>query len=75
VIQYRFWKDNDPSAETQKDMDNPEEYRNVNGQLFYIVQNEDLYNAKWSKGTIECSIFNVSSQEELTKILDSIQGD
>ena len=75
VFQYRVWKDNDPAAETQKDMDNPEEYRNASGQVFYIVQNEDLYNAKWSKGTIECSIFNVSSREELIKILDSIQGD
>lgn len=75
VIQYRVWKDNDPSAETQKNLDNPETYTNANGQLFYIVQNEDLFNAKWSKGAIECSIFNVSSREELIKTLDSIQGD
>lgn len=75
VLQYRLWKDNGFAAETQKDMDNPDEYKNRSGQLFYIAQNEDLFNAKWAKGSIECSIFNVSSREELIKILDSIQGD
>ena len=75
VLQYRVWKGNESLAETQKDANVPESYKNQNGQLFYIAQNEELYNAKWSKGTIECSIFNVSSREELVKILDSIQGD
>ena len=75
VLQYRFWKGNESLAETQKDSNIPESYKNQNGQLFYIAQNEELFNAKWSKGTIECSIFNVSSREELVKILDSIQGD
>jgi len=75
VLQYRFWKGNESLAETQKDANIPESYKNQNGQLFYIAQNEELFNAKWSKGTIECSIFNVSSREELVKILDSIQGD
>ena len=75
VLQYRVWKDNDPSAETQKDMENPEEYRNATGQFFYVAQNEGLFNATWTKGKIECSIFNVSTRDELIKILDSIQGD
>ena len=75
MLQYRVWKDSDPAAETQKNENNPDEYENANGQLFYIAQNEDLYNAKWSKGAIECSIFNVSTRDELIKILDSIQGD
>lgn len=75
MLQYRVWKDSDPAAETQKNENKPEEYENANGQLFYIAQNEDLYNAKWSKGAIECSIFNVSTRDELIKILDSIQGD
>ena len=75
VLQYRAWKEKESLAETQKDANAPESYKNQNGQLFYIAQNEELFNAKWSKGTIECSIFNVSSREELVKILDSIQGD
>ena len=75
VLQYRVWKDNDPAAETQKDMENPEEYKNADGQLFYIAQNEELFNATCTKGNIECSIFNVSTRDELIKILDSIQGD
>ena len=75
VLQYRFWKGSESLAETQKDANAPESYKNQNGQLFYIAQNEELFNAKWSKGAIECSIFNVSSREELVKILDSIQGD
>ena len=75
VLQYRVWKDNDPAAETQKDMDNPEEYKNTDGQLFYIAQNENLFNAAWAKGNIECSIFNVSTRDELIKILDSIKGE
>lgn len=75
VIQYRLWKENGFAAETQKDMDDPTEYKNETGQLFYIAKNEDLFNATWTKGSIECSVFNVSSQEELIKILDSIRGD
>jgi len=75
MLQYRVWKDNDPAAETQKNEDNPEEYENANGQLFYIAQNEELFNATWAKGNIECSIFNVSTRDELIRILDSIQGD
>lgn len=75
VLQYRVWKGNESLAETQKDENDPEQYKNPNGQLFYIAQNEKLLNATWAKGTIECSIFNVSSREELIRILDSIQGD
>jgi len=75
VLQYRVWKEKDSVAETQKDMDEPESFMNQNSQLFYIAQNEDLFNATWVKGSIECSIFNVSSREELIKILDSIQGE
>lgn len=75
MLQYRVWKANDPAAVTQKNMENPEEYENANGELFYIAQNEELFNATWAKGNIECSIFNVSTRDELIKILDSIQGD
>ena len=75
VLQYRVWKENGFTAEVQKDLDNPEEYMNGSGQLFYIAQNEELFNAKWIKGSVECSILNVSSRDELIRILDSIQGD
>ena len=75
VMQYRVWKENGFAAETQKDMDSPDEYTNTTGLLFYIAQNENLFNAKWIKGNVECSILNVSSREELIKILDSIQGE
>lgn len=75
MLQYRVWREKDSVAETQKDLDSPELFMNQNGQLFYIAQNEDLFNATWVKGSIECSIFNVSSREELIKILDSIQGE
>jgi len=75
ILQYRFWKENGFAAEAQKDNNNPEEYRNGTGQLFYVAQNEDLFNAKWTKGSIECSVLNVSSREELIKILDSILGE
>ena len=75
VFQYRFWKENQSEAESQKDMSSPEEYTGSNGQIYYVAQNEGLYNATWSKGNIECSIFNVSSREELILILDSIRGE
>jgi len=75
VLQYRVWKDNDPSSEVQKNEEYPEEFSNQSSQIFYIASNEDLYNVKWIKGSVEGSILNVSTREELIKILDSIQGD
>ena len=75
VLQYRFWKENQSEAESQKDLVSPEEYVGANGQIYYVAQNVGLYNAIWTKGNIECSILNVSSREELILILDSIQGE
>lgn len=75
VLQYRFWKEKDSSAESQRDPGYEEEYTGANGQTYYLAENEGLYNAKWIKGNIECSIFNVSSREELISILDSIRGE
>lgn len=75
VLQYRVWKENDSVAEVQKSDLYPEEYESKTGQVFYVAENEDLINAKWTKGSFECSILNVSNREELMKILDSIQGD
>lgn len=75
MLQYRFWKEKDSSAESQRDEEYQEEYSSINGQMYYIAENEGLYNATWTKGNIECSIFNVSSREELILILDSIRGE
>ena len=75
MLQYRFWKENDSSAESQRDSDYQEEYTGANGQSYYLAENEGLYNAMWIKGNIECAILNVSSREELIRILDSIRGE
>ena len=75
VLQYRFWKEKDSSAESQRDAEYAEEFIGANGQKYYLAENEGLFNAKWMKGNIECSIFNVSSREELITILDSIRGE
>lgn len=75
MLQYRFWKERDSSAESQRDAEYAEEYIGANGQKYYLAENEGLFNAKWMKGNIECSIFNVSSRQELITILDSIRGE
>lgn len=75
VLQYRVWKEKGFTAEVQKNEGNPEEYINQNGQIFYIAENEMLYNGMWSKGSIECTIYNVPSRSELIQILDSIRGE
>ena len=75
VLQYRVWKDNDPAAEAQKSDDSPEKYISEHGQAFYIAKNESLYNGMWSKGNIECTIYNAPSRSELISILDSIRGE
>lgn len=75
MLQYRFWKEKDSSAESQKDPEYEEEYIGVNGQTYYLAENEGLYNATWIKGNIECVILNVPSREELISILDSIRGE
>ena len=75
VLQYRFWKEEDSSAESQRDPDYQEEYIGANGQSYYLAENEGLYNATWIKGNIGCAILNVSSREELIMILESIRGE
>lgn len=75
MLQYRFWKEPDSSAESQRDPDYEEEYVGANGQTYYLAENEGLYNATWTKGNIECAILNVSSREELIMVLDSIRGE
>lgn len=56
----------------EKDPENePEEYE-VNGVTYYIMSNFGEYCADWSVDNIDCSIFGLSSREELIKMLDSI---
>jgi len=75
VLQYRAWKETSSSTEVQKNEDEPEEYTSKNGQVFYIAENESLFNATWTKGNIECAVYNVMSRSELIQILDSIRGE
>ncbi len=75
MLQYRVWKEKDSSTEVQKNEDKPEEYTNEKGQVFYIAENESLFNATWTKGNIECAVYNVMSRSELIQILDSIRGE
>ena len=75
VLQYRVWKDNDPAMEIQKNDEYPEKYISKTGQVFYIAENESLYNGAWAKGNIEGAIYNVPSRSELIKLLDSIRGE
>ena len=75
VLQYRVWKEKDSSTEVQKNENEPEEYINKAGQVFYIAENASLYNATWKKGNIECAVYNVMSRSELIRILDSIRGE
>ena len=72
VFQYRCWKDSGSATETQKNLEDPEEYVTKEDQVVYIVKNMDLYNAVWVKGDIECAIYGVFSKEELIKILNSL---
>lgn len=70
VLQYRLLNDNN-TTEYQKNDNSPEEYE-VNDLTHYIVQNLNVYTASWSRGSIECSIQNVPSHDELIKMIDSI---
>ena len=75
MLQYRVWKDNDPAMEIQKNDEYPEKYISKTGQVFFIAENESLFNCSWIKGNVECAIYNVSSRSELIQVLDSIQGE
>lgn len=71
VLLYRLLKNNEDAAEYQKNDSSPEEY--IVGDLsHFIIQNLDVYTATWSKGTMECSIQNVPSHDELIKMINSI---
>ena len=71
VLQYRLLNNNDNATEYQKNDNSPEEYE-FNNLTHYIVQNVNVYTASWSRGSIECSIQNVPSHDELIKMINSI---
>ena len=71
ILQYRLIKNNEDSTEYQKNDSSPEEYI-VSDLSHFIIQNLDVYTVTWSKGTMECSIQNVPSHDELIKMINSI---
>lgn len=72
AFQYKCWKNGMDTSEIQKNDENPEIYVASDGTAIYITPNIDVFNAIWVKGDVEIAILNVSSREELIKIIDSI---
>ena len=71
ILQYRMVDDPSAIAEYQKTDSSPEEYE-VSNLTHYIINNLDVYTASWTNGTMECSIQNVPSHDELIKMINSI---
>ena len=59
------------SAVLEKDSDAPDVY-DVGGIEHHIMTNMGKYSAVWVNDGYECEILNVSSEEELYDIIDSI---
>jgi len=73
MLQYRCLEDIDAFTEYQKNDDEVETYiPKGTKDVFYIVGNLNLFTATWADGSMECSIQNVPSHEELMKMIDSI---
>ena len=75
VFQYSLLKRGADGAQIQKNDIDPEIYLASDGTPVYITPNVDVYNAVWTKGDVEVTIYNIPSREELIKIIDSIRGD
>ena len=75
ILQYSFLKKADGASQVQKNDEDPEIYSAPDGTPVYIIQNMDVYNAIWSKGNVEMMILNITSKEEMIKIIDSIRGE
>lgn len=71
MLQYIFSESFDGALEYQKNNSEPEEYL-INGLTHFIANNLDTFSAFWSNGNMECSIQNVSSRDELIKVINSI---
>lgn len=71
ILQYCLLTNDDTPSEFQKNDASPEIY-SVNGLDHFIIKNVDVYTASWSRGSLECSIQNVPSHDELIKMINSI---
>lgn len=71
VLQYWVSAGTKADVEFQKNELEPETVI-INNIIFYIVQNMDLYSATWVEENVQCSIQNVSSHDELIKMIYSI---
>lgn len=71
MLQYRYIEDPSAIGEYQKGDTDIEEY-NINTRSYYILNNLETYTATWSDGSVECSIQNISSYDELIKMINSI---
>ena len=74
-FQYSLLKEEVDGSQIQKNDIYPEIYLAPDGTPVYITPNVDVYNAVWTKGNVEVTIYNIPSREELIKIIDSIRGD
>ena len=70
MLQYRLLKNGEATTEYQKEDGSVEEY--INHDCYYIVENTGTYTTTWSRGNMECAIYNVPSHDELIKMIDSI---
>lgn len=70
VLQYCL-SENEATTEYQKNDGDPEEYE-VGNLTHFIIKNMDVFTATWSRGSMECSIQNAPSHDELIKMINSI---
>lgn len=70
VLQYCSSK-NEVTTEYQKNDGDPEAYE-VGDLTHFIIKNVDVFTATWSRGSMECSIQNAPSHDELIKMINSI---
>lgn len=70
-FRYRVFHKHENGYIYEKDIGDPEVY-SANGIEYYISTNMGKYRAVWLYDNIECNISDVSSRNELIKIIDSI---
>ena len=70
VLQYCL-SESEVTTEYQKNDGDPEEYE-VGNLTHFIIKNMDVFTATWSRGSMECSIQNAPSHDELIKMINSI---
>ena len=73
LFDYTLHLTSQPAVITQKDGDDPDAFE-AGGVTYYIMTNEDTFYAVWTVDNVECLIHGSASYEELTHIIDSING-